>query len=91
MNIPDVFRNYPAATIAALRGLALAGLTLAVAFGLKLTPDQQTAILEFGAALTGVALLFSIGTVAATVPKAPTASAPPSAIQLDPAPPAPKG
>jgi ABC-type Co2+ transport system permease subunit len=86
----DQIRNNPAAFIGALRGLALAALTCAVAFGLKISPEQQSAVLQLGGALTAVALLFSVLSSKVTVPKSPTADAPDKSIQNVP-PPAPRG
>lgn len=82
----DIIKNNPAAFIAALRGLAMAVFTFAAAFGLHVTPEQQSAIVELGGALTAIALLFSVVTIKTTVPKAPTPEAPPAAIQQPPAP-----
>ena len=84
MTLPDVIRNNPAAWIAALRAIVLAALTFGAAFGLHVTPDQQSAILQLGGALTTVALLFSVVTITATVPSQPTAKAPVSSIQSSP-------
>lgn len=85
MGLPDAITDHPAEVVAALRTLALAAMTLLVAFGLKITPEQQAAILNFGAAATAIAFLFSVVTIKTTVPKTPSVDAPPSAIQQPPA------
>jgi len=55
-----------------------------VAFGVKVTPEQQTAILELGAALVTISLLVSAITVKSTVPKSPSPTAPLASIQNPP-------
>jgi len=84
MSLPDFVTNNPAAFTAALRAVVQAALTFAVAFGVKVTPEQQTAILELGAALVTISLLVSAITVKTTVPKAPSPAAPLNAIQIPP-------
>jgi hypothetical protein len=89
MNLPNFVTDNPAAFIAALRATTLAVLTLLAAFGFPVTAAQQTAILDLGAALTAVSLLFSVGTVKATVPKTPSPDATSASIQAPQPPPPP--
>ena len=83
--VPNWITDYPTAWM----GLIGAVLALGAAFGLHVTPDQTEAILGFFAALF---VIFAIVGHATTVPKTPSATAPPSAMQvpppLPPAPPA---
>ncbi len=78
----EAFRNDPVKFTATGRALLQAIITLAVAFGLPITPAERDAILEVGAALVGVSVLFSAVAAPNVVPKAPTSSA--GAIQTPP-------
>jgi len=82
--LPNWITDNPAAATAALRAVVQAALTFAVAFGVKVSPEQQTAILELGAALVTISLLVSAITVKSTVPKAPSPTAPLASIQIPP-------
>lgn len=67
----DAIKNNPAIAI----GIARAIITAALMLGLSLSSEQEAAIVVI------VQLALTLITARVTVPKAPTASAPPTAIQ----------
>ena len=84
MSILDTIENNPAAFVGALRAIAIGVIGLLVAFGLPITPDQKTAILDFTGLIVPVSLIFSAITHQTTVPKTPTVDASVKSIQLAP-------
>lgn len=80
----EIIKNNPAAVIGALRALVIAILGVLVTFGIHVSPEQQTALIEMTGALVTISLLFSAATHLATVPKEPTPDAPAKSIQVLP-------
>ena len=72
--IPNWITDYPTAWMAMLGAVVALG----VAFGVHITPDQTQAILGFFAALF---VIFGVIGHATTVPKTPSATAPPSLVR----------
>ena len=82
--MPTFITDNPAAFTGVLRGFLMAALGLGAAFGLHLSPDQQSAILNFTVAAIALASFVSIITVKATVPKTPSSDAGPASMQALP-------
>jgi hypothetical protein len=73
--VPDVIVNNPAI----VTGLVRAILAAAIVLGLNLTAEQEAAVIVV------VSLIITVITARLTVPKSPTPTAPPAAIQAPPA------
>jgi len=80
--LPNQVTDNPTAWLALIGAV----ITLAVSFGVHITADQVTALGAFFAALW---IVFGIFAHRVSVPKTPSADAPPSAIQVPPPPPTP--
>lgn len=91
--MPAIIADNPAIVTGLVRAFLIALLALFSAFGLHVTPEQVTAIVNFATAAIGLSLFVSIITHKLTVPKAPSADATSASIQapqaLPPVPPQP--